>query len=553
MRKLPGILLVSTLGCLIAACTGAVGGPVPEGTPENPEEDTGEVVDPGDPDAGGGPTDSGTPGKDSGTPSTDSGSSPTDTGTPPPPPDPGPSGLPVMTNLAIKEVAFFQGVKVSVARDGAKTTSVAPVVAGREALVRVYVEPMAGWSAREVQGELALVSSSGTMHYTATLTPSAASTDASLGSTLNFNVPAGILAKDTTYSVVLQSKAGAPPAGDTSKARYPATGTEALGAKSTGETLKVKIVPIQYGADGSNRLPDTSPTQLEAYRRAFYTMYPAKQVEITVRAAYPYASAISANGSGFSNALNAMVKLRQTDGAPKDVYYYGAFAAASSFSSYCAGGCVTGLCGLLSSPSDSVGRACVGVGFTGAQSAGTAAHEIGHAHGREHAPCGTSGDAKYPYSGGSIGAWGYDLVGKKLLSPSGTKDFMSYCDPTWISDYTYAALATRMSLVNGAAMMFGTTTPPTKYRFVNVGAGATLSWGETMTLTDQPFGAPRDVVFDLGDGTTQTVTGYYYPYADLDGGYLLVPEPAKRYASVRVRDVLPSVDAHLAAPVAWAE
>lgn len=549
MHKLPGILLVATL----TACTGAVGGPAVGQDPENTEEDTGATVDPTDPDAATDPTDSGTPGKDTGTPSTDTGTPSTDTAPPPPPPDPGPSGLPVMTNLAIKEVAFFQGVKVSVARDGAKTSGLAPVIAGREALVRVFVEPMAGWSPRDVQGELALISASGTQHYTASLSVSAASTDASLGSTLNFNVPVGVLATDTQYSVVLQSKTGAPAAGDSSKARYPATGTEALPMKSTGEVLKVKIVPIQYGADGSNRLPDTSPAQVEAYRRAFYTMYPAKQVEITVRAPYPYASAIAANGSGFSNALNAMVKLRQSDGAPKDVYYYGAFAATSSFGSYCGGGCVTGLCGLLTSPADTVGRACVGVGFTGAQSANTAAHEVGHAHGREHAPCGTSGDAKFPYSGGSIGSWGYDLVGKKLFSPSGTKDFMSYCDPTWISDYTYAALATRMATVNGAAMMFGTTTAPTKYRFVNVGAGATLSWGESMTLTDQPFGAPRDVVFDLGGGKTQTVTGYYYPYGDLDGGYLLVPEPTTSYSSIRVRDVVPSLDVRLAAPVAFAD
>jgi hypothetical protein len=64
---------------------------------------------------------------------------------------------------------------------------------------------------------------------------------------------------------------------------------------------------------------------------------------------------------------------------------------------------------------------------------------MGHNFNRQHAPCGNPGgpDPSYPYSGGSIGQWGYDVFTGDLYNPSTTKDYMSYCDPAWTSDYTY--------------------------------------------------------------------------------------------------------------------
>ena len=65
------------------------------------------------------------------------------------------------------------------------------------------------------------------------------------------------------------------------------------------------------------------------------------------------------------------------------------------------------------------------------------AHEIGHQMGLYHAPCGTVGDPDYPYSDGSVGAWGYDILENKLVSPD-TPDVMSFClDDFWISDYHF--------------------------------------------------------------------------------------------------------------------
>ncbi|MCY4648651.1 MAG: Ig-like domain-containing protein [Gammaproteobacteria bacterium] len=75
------------------------------------------------------------------------------------------------------------------------------------------------------------------------------------------------------------------------------------------------------------------------------------------------------------------------------------------------------------------------------------AHELGHNMSLAHAPCGTSGDPFYPYSDGSIGAWGYDFGNRRLVHPT-TQDLMSYCaGPLWVSDYHFTK-ALRYRLVD---------------------------------------------------------------------------------------------------------
>ena len=82
------------------------------------------------------------------------------------------------------------------------------------------------------------------------------------------------------------------------------------------------------------------------------------------------------------------------------------------------------------------------------------AHELGHNFSLGHAPCGNpvDPDPHFPYTDGSIGAWGYDLLNQQLVDP-GTPDIMSYCDPSWISDFYFTkALGYRLSLVEEAPL-----------------------------------------------------------------------------------------------------
>lgn len=435
------------------------------------------------------------------------------------PPEERPASLVEVKDLAIEELAIFQGVKVSLEKDGVKSESKrAPVIAGREALFRVYVAPQDGFVSREVVAELTLEAEGAAPKvFRANKTISAASTDATLGSTINLELPADAIEVGTRYRVRLLTAPGQT-GGTVSKARYPADDAlEPLNVIDTG-TFKLTLVPVK----ANGYLPDTSPEQIERYRSVLQAMYPVSRIELKVRETWTYTGYIGPGGVGISTLLGAVQSLRKKDGAPADVYYYGLVAPTSSRSVYCAGGCTTGICS-VPGPEDTFLRACVGVGFTGASSAGTLAHELGHAHGIYHAPCGGARgpDSSFPYSGGKIGTWGWDARSSKLIDPAKTADFMGYCSPDWVSDYAFGKLARRMNHVANAASVVGGES--STWQFAHLQPDGRLEWGVDITLNEPMFGEPHTVSYVTEGGARASVTGYFYPYAE-EGGALLVPK-----------------------------
>lgn len=99
----------------------------------------------------------------------------------------------------------------------------------------------------------------------------------------------------------------------------------------------------------------------------------------------------------------------------------------------------------------------------------TMAHELGHNMSLRHAPCGGARkpDPDYPHEAGSIGAWGYDIRDGADLVPPERPDLMSYCFPSWISDYHFAR-ALRYRLVDEASGAVAAVTEP---------AQSLLLWG----------------------------------------------------------------------------
>ena len=428
--------------------------------------------------------------------------------------------------VTITEIALYQGVKVELMLNGQDAANKTRIVANRDALMRVFValDP----AKYDGQPVIARLTIDGVPDYIEqTVTPNPTPTENALNSTINFDIPAASLLPGFSYRVeLLQGTDTFVPVNPGSV--FPTDATFApTNAASVGNAVRIVLVPVRYGADGSNRLPDTSQKMIDGYHDLFQAMYPAPSVEVTVRDPVNYNQDVDPGGYGWDQLLGYIGDVRSQDQAAFDVYYYGIFSPAKTLSQYCGGGCVAGL-GNIAGVGDSYSRAAIGLGMSddGGQTAWeTAVHEIGHTHGRYHAPCGGAAgvDPQFPYSGAKLGVWGYNQIKKHLFNPMSTTDVMGYCLPIWVSDYTWNGLYDRIKAVNGAKIIAPPEMLNRTYDRARVDAEGNLHWMTPVQIDYPPQEAPTTLTVQTPQGQ-QTVTGHFYGYDHLPGGVILWPQ-----------------------------
>jgi hypothetical protein len=427
--------------------------------------------------------------------------------------------------VQLTDLALYQSLKVPVV-SGGDTVGARSVdlVEGKGALARVMVAPVDPAAAPvNVRARLTVTSSAGRRTMEDTLVVSAPSAEEALESSLVFSVGGELLTSDAAVTVDVLEPASC--ASKPEQARLPRQGTAALAPRKTG-VLKVVLVPVRYDADGSGRLPDTSDQQKERIRATMMALYPVGTVDISVRDVWGSAVDLSNSSSnGWSTFLDSMRGLRAADHAPDDAYYYGLVQPAATLQGYCQRACIAGISFQVTENRAAL-RVGVGLAYPGDTTALTLAHEVGHQHGRGHAPCGaTAGvDAAFPHAGGVIGTWGFDPRTAALVAPT-RKDVMSYCNPQWISDYNYQALLERSAVVNPRVAAELSPIAAGDWDVLLLGADGVVRRGHPLT----DFAPPVDTARESGEMLTATgqsmgrVEVYRMPLADVDVSMVLVP------------------------------
>lgn len=438
---------------------------------------------------------------------------------------PGGSGL--VSGLDIVRVTINQGVEVDLLDGDTEVSHNAPVVASRPGVVRVYVEQQDDWDPREVVAILDL--DDGSTYSASKAVNNSPSSEGQLNSTINIELDGDALSPGLGFSIRIEEAASGSYPGNSNASRLPADegDTFDLGVQSSG-ILDLRIVPIRYNADNSGRLPATGDAAIQRIVDGMMGLYPASEVRVTIDPVYDYAWGVNPNFAGWEALLNTVYEIRASRNHPGNSYTYGLFAPAEDRYAYCGGGCVAGLSWNVQQASWDDARVSIGLGWDDEATWETMAHEVGHAHGRNHAPCTQFGninnvDPSFPHSGGVIGVPGYDVVDGNLTGASQAYDIMGYCDPIWVSDYTYDAFFDRIRAIGPSAQLDGGQLQD--WLLVSVGEDGLHS---PRLLLDRPpvrgtngKASMRDVDgFELGE-----VDVRFMSYDHAPGGTIVMPAP----------------------------
>jgi hypothetical protein len=333
---------------------------------------------------------------------------------------------PPQLNLTIDRVHLNQSTQ--------NYSGTVPIVAGRAALARVFVK--ANITNTATPAVRLSTFRNGTAFKTYTITSPGSFVPKTPDETIliwswNYLIPAdevvdgmSVLAEVDPANAIVESS--------DSDNTYPASGTPlSLDVRQTS-TMKVTFVPVSQPGVVAGNVNETNKNGLLDLANR---LYPFDTTDVIVHAVFAYNRVLSsAYDSTWNNLLAQIAALRTTEAAP-DRYYFGL-----AHPGYQSGG--TGL-GYIGQP------AAIAMDFTSLVQPSTnyvnmtIAHEWGHNFGRNHVGCGmpSNPDGLYPYDAlTSVGTLGYDKPNDVLRKANEHKDLMSYCQPVWISDYTYKAV-----------------------------------------------------------------------------------------------------------------
>ena len=324
-------------------------------------------------------------------------------------------------NLRIETLYLVQSTQT---RDGT-----VPLVAGKDAYLRVFV--VANAAATSAPAVRVRLYQNGALQQTLTIPATESvvptSVDQSrLANSWNVRIPGA------TIQPGLQILADVDPTNAVAEANeqdnsFPTTGSPMALPISALQPFRIRFVPMVQAENG--RTGRVTASTLDDYLTFTRKVLPVSTVDADLRAPYTVRGlGFDPQGNTWQAAVAELNAVRTAEGSNR--FYYGVVNT-----DYNGGGVVGIAAGIPANAALGWDR------FPDAPV--TVAHEIGHAWGRLHAPCGGAGgpDPLYPYPLGMIGTFGLDIETLEVKTPSGNTDIMGYCDARfWISDYTFTGM-----------------------------------------------------------------------------------------------------------------
>ena len=248
----------------------------------------------------------------------------------------------------------------------------------------------------------------------------------------NATIPGSVIQPGVRMVVELDPD-GIVPIAPGSQLRIPAEGTMRLNVVEMPLYHQTIVPVVQTLNSNSQAIIDWAEgkTAEDPFFRFLRTVLPVNDMKVTIHEPF-YTSADLRTEQGWNRWIAEIRTMWEMEG--RRGYYYGAsvLPPGSAYGGY----------GYLQTP--------VSVGVNRIQ---TYTHEIGHNMSLRHIDCGgpAGPDPNYPHNPASIGIYGFDVERQGIIHPRQFVDLMTYCDPTWISDYSLNRALNRRLAVESAA------------------------------------------------------------------------------------------------------
>lgn len=456
--------------------------------------------------------------------------------------------------IRLTRVTATQAVQTELVVDGLEVPAAdytVRLISRRKTVLRAEWSLHADFVPRELIGRLTIWTPEGeTEVFEFPVMVDGPSNDGDLFKTFSWQLPADKVRPGLEYRVEALEPDPSLASGEVSDPPpiLPLAGRGTLAVADDPMEIKVRLIPVQHEFDGMTCTPTITDKDIDDMRIWMEMHNPVERAILEVGEPMVYTASIGTSMEGFVPILGELGARRADDAPPDNLYYYGLLESCDGYPPGLLGTAIA----ITEGPTPEYAYQRVATGRylgDGVGARDTFVHEVGHSQGRYHIACsgGEAGtDDAYPHSNGRIGHWGYGIHDTQLRSPSAFRDYMSYCNRSFVSDFGWELTYDYIKNLSSWDAMGAPAGDAGPLLVGVIGAAGTARWWTTRGGV--PALREAVVEFDAG-GSTLTAPAAYAQIPDADGHTVVVRLPA---AWSEVTDLRVRVDGEIRASAARA-